>query len=386
MNIFVHSASECLTNVLPHGDGLIAFSLCSELLERGHCIWATTQVANINMESSMRIVARSPRCRIHSLRGLEYNRFCDRQFDAWRRDGVNFDLAWRLHPYGHACPYPPRVGSLPLVVGPMFYEWPQCAPPKSRYWFTIRPLVEPLFRWGWRQTLKRAKLLIASTPAHARTLLSTTSSGQRVEYIPVIVSPPIQLKRAAQHRRRNERSPITLVYVAGLRANKRPSIACDIMTGLRERRIDARLVICGDGPLRSEIERTALTGGWRNELIMHGNIPNKEVYEKLAAADVLISPAIGESYGRNIVEALSVGTPVVAHRSGGPQELIRDRETGYLVDGNAADGFVHAILELADASRWVRCSRAGLADAATWSPEVVGTKLETILGEVAREN
>ena len=54
-----------------------------------------------------------------------------------------------------------------------------------------------------------------------------------------------------------------------------------------------------------------------------------EVY---AAADVLVHPAIGEAFGRTVVEAMACGVPVVAYRHGGPAETIVHGVSGLLVD------------------------------------------------------
>jgi glycosyltransferase involved in cell wall biosynthesis len=47
--------------------------------------------------------------------------------------------------------------------------------------------------------------------------------------------------------------------------------------------------------------------------------------------DVVVSASIRESFGRALVEAMACGVPVVATRSGGPEEIIVDAQTGFLV-------------------------------------------------------
>ncbi|MBA0882494.1 glycosyltransferase family 4 protein [Flavobacterium undicola] len=60
--------------------------------------------------------------------------------------------------------------------------------------------------------------------------------------------------------------------------------------------------------------------GFQNDVIM-----------VLSEIDVLIHPAIEEPFGRVLIEAMSMEIPVVGYKSGGPQEVIVNNETGYLV-------------------------------------------------------
>ena len=52
LTIFVHRASECLTDYESHGDGLICFSLLNGLAERGHEAYAFANTAPIRAASS----------------------------------------------------------------------------------------------------------------------------------------------------------------------------------------------------------------------------------------------------------------------------------------------------------------------------------------------
>jgi glycosyltransferase involved in cell wall biosynthesis len=56
-----------------------------------------------------------------------------------------------------------------------------------------------------------------------------------------------------------------------------------------------------------------------------------DIPDVLRASDVLIVASDQEPFGRTVVEAMATGLPVVATRCGGPEEIIVDRETGFLV-------------------------------------------------------
>jgi glycosyltransferase involved in cell wall biosynthesis len=67
----------------------------------------------------------------------------------------------------------------------------------------------------------------------------------------------------------------------------------------------------------------------------------------IAACDQLVIPAVGEPFGRTLVEAMLVGTPVVATRSGGNVEALRNGQLGPLVAPDDADALARACADLA---------------------------------------
>jgi glycosyltransferase involved in cell wall biosynthesis len=80
----------------------------------------------------------------------------------------------------------------------------------------------------------------------------------------------------------------------------------------------------------------------------------------IAACDVLLVPAVEEPFGRSMIEAMLLGTLLIAADSGGNPEIIRHGETGYLVPPDDPDAFALrtlAVLEDTD-------TRASIAAAA----------------------
>jgi glycosyltransferase involved in cell wall biosynthesis len=66
----------------------------------------------------------------------------------------------------------------------------------------------------------------------------------------------------------------------------------------------------------------------------------------IAACDVLLVPAVEEPFGRSLIEAMLLGTPLIASDSGGNPEIIRHGETGYLVPPDDADAFAERTMAL----------------------------------------
>ena len=96
------------------------------------------------------------------------------------------------------------------------------------------------------------------------------------------------------------------------------------------------LKIAGDGPLRQQVIEFS-TGGFGVEYLGHRSL--MELHEIVGRAEMSIFPSEWyEPFGRTIIEAYAVGTPVVASRIGGVPELVEEGVTGRLfTSGDAAD-------------------------------------------------
>jgi len=94
----------------------------------------------------------------------------------------------------------------------------------------------------------------------------------------------------------------------------------------------------------------------------------QDVGTRMRQADVLVLPSRREAFGRVIVEAWAAGLPVIATRSGGPDELIQDGETGRLVPVKAPECLATAIQRLlADSAQQEKFRQAGYRKAGEFS-------------------
>jgi glycosyltransferase involved in cell wall biosynthesis len=91
-----------------------------------------------------------------------------------------------------------------------------------------------------------------------------------------------------------------------------------------------RLLLAGDGPLTPLVRDLS---GSDASIQYLGRLPLAETYQYMGNARAFAFPSLMyEGMPRAIIEAFSRGTPVIANRSGSMVEMIRDRETGWLVD------------------------------------------------------
>jgi glycosyltransferase involved in cell wall biosynthesis len=95
----------------------------------------------------------------------------------------------------------------------------------------------------------------------------------------------------------------------------------DAFANVARGRDDVRLVICGTGELRTELEARASAAGVATKVTFAGLVPNDVVAQYAAVADVFALPSELEALPTVAVEALAAGTPVVSTDHPGGVEL-----------------------------------------------------------------
>lgn len=102
-----------------------------------------------------------------------------------------------------------------------------------------------------------------------------------------------------------------------------------------------KLVICGTGPMQNWCENYIA----ENQLCMveyKGFVQNEEAKKIIAQSQALILPTQWyEGFPMTIVEAYSVGTPVIGPRIGNVADVIVEGSTGYLYEPNDCDSLMH---------------------------------------------
>ena len=134
----------------------------------------------------------------------------------------------------------------------------------------------------------------------------------------------------------------TLVFAGRLTAQKSLDVGIEAA-----RRAGVSLVIAGDGPDRAALERL----GYGRFV---GPLARGEVLELFRAGDASLLSSAWENFPHTVVEALAVGTPVIATRTGGVAEVLDDDVNGLVVEPGDVAALSAAI------SRFF--GEAGLAD------------------------
>jgi glycosyltransferase involved in cell wall biosynthesis len=116
----------------------------------------------------------------------------------------------------------------------------------------------------------------------------------------------------------------------------------------------ARLLIVGKGEFRPQVEQRVADLGITEAVIFTG-YREADLPEILGALDVFVLMAPGsEGSCRAALEAMAVGKPVVATRTGALEDIVLDGETGLLIEPQAGIALAHAISRLLRASEQAR--------------------------------
>jgi phosphatidylinositol alpha-1,6-mannosyltransferase len=168
---------------------------------------------------------------------------------------------------------------------------------------------------------------------------------------------------------------------ARYRLGNRPVVACvsrlvprkgqdmliRALPAIRQRVHGAALLIVGGGPYRSALHRLAHSFGVADHVVFTDGVPSAELPAHHAMADVFAMPCRTRGAGLDVeglgivyLEASASGVPVVAGRSGGAPETVRDGETGVVVDGHDVGAIAASVSDLlADPQRAARMGAAG---------------------------
>lgn len=230
-------------------------------------------------------------------------------------------------------------------------------------------------------TLRRAAHVLCPSDYLARLAVGW---GVRPEHVSVLPNPgpaaPPAEEREALRARHGLDGP-TLAFAGRLTAQKSLDVALEALV----RTPGVEFVVVGDGGERSRLERRTGELGLDGRVRFLGPQPHSLVLELFAASDAALLPSSWENFPHSVVEALGVGTPVLATYVGGVAEVVRNEENGLLVppgDPRALAGAIERFFS--EGALRERLRAAALPSVAAYAPERVFARVEQVLHAVAR--
>ena len=156
-----------------------------------------------------------------------------------------------------------------------------------------------------------------------------------------------------------------LLSVARLARHKGVDTALIALSHLRDRFPDLRYAVVGTGEELESLEALAGRLGVADRVRFLTDVPDRDLPAIYNCAEIYLGVSRlmeqrVEGFGISLAEASACGIPVVAGRSGGIPEAVRDGETGLLVDAESPEAVGEALrVLLDDASLRARLGQAG---------------------------
>jgi glycosyltransferase involved in cell wall biosynthesis len=153
-----------------------------------------------------------------------------------------------------------------------------------------------------------------------------------------------------------DKKPEQILYVGLLNFNKGVDLLLHALQDLVKRQPNLKLVLVGGHhypKTRFQAERIRQMAhdlGLGSHVEFVGVKTSLEVSRYMAESAVLVLPSRRESFGAVLVEALACGTPVVATRCGGPEDIVNDH-VGRLVPTDNAEALTEALADILDHPR-----------------------------------
>jgi len=184
----------------------------------------------------------------------------------------------------------------------------------------------------------------------------------------VVIPPGVDTERfrpldmLESRRRLGVNGDRVVLYVGRLERLKGLDILFQALASLEDAD-DVRLMVVGGSEGSGELSRLQCLAGTLNigdRIDFLGAVDQCRLPAYYSAADVCVLPSYYESFGLAALEAAACGRPVVASKVGGLPSVVRDGETGYLVNWRCPGPFVERLELLLENQRL----RRGMGEAA----------------------
>jgi glycosyltransferase involved in cell wall biosynthesis len=122
-------------------------------------------------------------------------------------------------------------------------------------------------------------------------------------------------------------APAKLLYVGRISKEKNLEALVEAVLTLAPKRDDFHLAVVGDGPYREAMQASLAASG---KATFTGVLTGKSLSGIFASADLFVFPSTTDTFGNSVVEALASGLPCLVSDQGGPCEIVRDGNCGFV--------------------------------------------------------
>jgi len=211
-------------------------------------------------------------------------------------------------------------------------------------WFFERPQ-NPVYYFLAIFLLCHSDMVQVESQLLAQSLMAIGISKRKIQVCPTPIKtnlfdePPTFSDRPFQQK---------LLSVGRLISAKGVSNLLKAVHTLVDWRKDPKLVIAGEGPLRSPLEKQAVRLRIENRVSFRGFVSQQTLPSLYKECDVFVLPSLYDSRPKVLVEAALSGLPIITTRVGSVSDLVREEETALIVPPNDPKALARSICELID--------------------------------------
>ena len=192
-------------------------------------------------------------------------------------------------------------------------------------------------------------------------------------------------EKAAQIRRMYLRGRKHLfVSVSRLAKEKNVEFLIRSVKLIKERRgSDFKLLLVGDGPEIKHLQRLAEELGVQEEIVFVGAVPNEEIRNYCHAADLFLFASRSETQGIVLIESMAAGTPVLAVRATGTEDVVICGENGYMTNVSEIE-FSEKLMDILEKKELQILTEGAKKTADNYRSDLIAAKAEKIYMEAIR--
>lgn len=139
---------------------------------------------------------------------------------------------------------------------------------------------------------------------------------------------PVEFENTKFRKRKNKK--FTFISVNRLDKNKNIRFILEsFMRGFHNK--DVILKIIGDGPDKKNLQKFIRTKNMQKKILLKGFLNRAKIKKELITSDCFLSASKHETFGVAIIEALSMGLPVISTKAEGPSTII-NKKNGFLIN------------------------------------------------------
>lgn len=178
--------------------------------------------------------------------------------------------------------------------------------------------------------------------------------------------------------------PQDIVAVGRMDDNKNQRMAIRAFGRIADQFPKARLILYGDGPLRETLQKEIGQSPLAGRVLLPGRVT--DVPERIEKAYAFVLTSFTEGMPNTLIEAMSLGLACISTDCpcGGPRDLIRDGENGFLVPVNDDKALAKRLSELlSDPEKAEQTGRAAAKLREEYAPERVNAEWERYFEGIA---